>query len=96
MKHKYKRFRCCCVCEMHRAETSEHTPAVSEDHFLVINKPAKARKLNVIPVWCLDSDVFAVPIIVHPVFLLFDFDELNFTQVLSNTDVIRVHLTVGL
>lgn len=73
---------------MHKAGASEHTPAISEDHLIVIDKPAEARKLNVIPVWCLDRDVFAVPIIVHPVFLLFDFDQLDFTQILSNTDVI--------
>lgn len=74
--------------QMRLSGTSEHTPAVSKDHLLVISKPAEARKLNVVPVWCLDRDVFAVPVVVHPVFLLFDFDQLDFTQVLSNADVI--------
>lgn len=85
------------TCDLCGKQTKQEmtTSSISEHHFLVIHQPTKAGELQVVSRWGLDSDVPAVPVVLHPVLLLLNLHQDDITQVLPNSHLIGVHLKRG-
>lgn len=68
------------------------TSTIPQHHFLVTHQPAEAGEFHIFSSWGFDGDVLAVPVVLHPVFLLLNLHQHNVAQVFPNPHVVRVHL----
>ena len=68
------------------------TSSISEHHFLFVHQPAEAGELQVFAPWGLDCDVPAVPVVLHPVLVLFNLHQHDLAQILTHGHIIGVNL----
>lgn len=71
-----------------------NTLSIPQHYFLLIHQPAEARELHIVSRWSLHCDVLTVPVIQHPVLLLFNLHQHNITQFLVNSHIVGIHLQI--